>query len=282
VRPNGPPARRPAVLVLHGTGGNKEGQRAWLDKLAARGFFALAIDARYHGERAGGKRGSEAYVAAATAAWRARPTEQEHPFYYDTVWDIWRTIDYLETRPEVDRARIGVIGFSMGGIETWMAGAADERVKVAAPAIAVQSFRYSLEHDLWQSRAGTIQAAHDAAAKDLGETAVNQKVCRALWSKLMPGILDRFDGPDLLPLFAPRPLLVTNGEVDPRNPLAGAKLAFDAAQAAYQAAGAADKLKILVAPGVGHKVTDEHKTAIFDWLVRWLAPAPVDKTLSKS
>ena len=44
----------------------------------------------------------------------------------------------------------------MGGIETWLAGAVDDRIKVAVPAIAVQSFRWSLENDRWQGRARTI------------------------------------------------------------------------------------------------------------------------------
>ena len=51
---------------------------------------------------------------------RARP--QEHPFYYDTCWDMWRTVDYLQQRDDVDSERIGMIGFSMGGIETWLGG----------------------------------------------------------------------------------------------------------------------------------------------------------------
>jgi hypothetical protein len=147
------------------------------------------------------------------------------------------------------------------------------------PAIAVQSFKWSLENDRWQGRARTIWPAHEAAAKDLGEKDVNQKVARALWSKILPGILDRFDGPSLLPLIAPRPLLVTSGELDPNCPLGGAKLAFDTATRAYQAAGASDKLKISVAPGVAHKVTDAQKVEIVDWLVKWLAPS---RTLSKS
>jgi dienelactone hydrolase len=273
VRPPGPAdTRRPTVLVLHGTGGTKESQREWLDRLAGKGFLAVAIDARYHGERVGVQKGSDAYVAAITAAWRAKPAEQEHPFFYDTVWDLWRTVDYLVTRPDVDPARVGMLGISMGGIQTWLAASADERIRVAVPAIAVQSFRWSLENDKWQGRARTIWAAHEAAAKDLGEPVVNQKVVRALWSKILPGILDRFDGPSLLPLIAPRPLLITSGELDPNCPIGGAKVAIDAATRGYQAAGAADKLKVSVAPGVAHKVTDEQRVEIVDWLVKWLAP----------
>src|SRR5262245_33495436 len=46
--------RHPAVLALHGTGGNKEGQRELLRDLAKRNIIGIAIDGRYFGERAGG------------------------------------------------------------------------------------------------------------------------------------------------------------------------------------------------------------------------------------
>jgi dienelactone hydrolase len=140
VRPESKEGRLPAVIGLHGTGGNKESQRAFLVDLARRGIIGVAIDARYHGERSGGASGADAYFAAITRAWKVsvgRP--HEHPFYFDTCWDLWRTIDYLQTRADVDGDRLGMIGFSMGGIQTWLAAAVDERVKVAVPAISVQS-----------------------------------------------------------------------------------------------------------------------------------------------
>src|SRR5262249_52432696 len=61
--------RLPAVVVLHGTGGTKEAMRPTLEELARRGYLALAIDARYHGERAGGKPGRQAYQDAILRAW---------------------------------------------------------------------------------------------------------------------------------------------------------------------------------------------------------------------
>ena len=268
--------RLPCVIVLHGTGGNKEGQRGFLSELAKRGFIGVAIDARYHGERLAvkesGGSGREAYVAAITRAWQTKPGEpQEHPFYYDTCWDLWRTADYLATRPDVDADRLGMIGFSMGGIQTWLAAAADERFKVVVPAIAVQSFRWSLEHDEWQGRARTIKAAHDAAARDLGENEVNQRVCRELWSKVIPGILDQFDCPSMLRLFAAdRQLLIVSGEKDPNCPLGGAKLAIASAEKAFQDAGRSDHLKVMVAPGVAHAVTSEQRAAALDWFEKWL------------
>ncbi len=57
VRPSKAEGRRPAVIALHGTGGNKDGMRGWLDQLAKKGFIAVAIDARYHGARRRRERG---------------------------------------------------------------------------------------------------------------------------------------------------------------------------------------------------------------------------------
>jgi len=271
VRPEDTSQRRPLVIFLHGTGGNKESQHAWLVRVARLGMIGLAIDARYHGERAGGAQGAAAYVAAITAAWKTKPGEpQEHPFYFDTVWDLWRVLDYVGQRSDVDPRRVAMVGFSMGGIETWLAASVDERVRVAVPAISVQSFRWSLEHDRWQGRAGTILAAHREAALDLGEPEVNQRVCRVLWTKIIPGILDDFDCPSMLRLFAGRPLLIVSGELDPNCPIEGARVAFAAAEKAYKEAGASDRLSIDVASGVGHQVTSQQEKLILDWLERWL------------
>lgn len=272
VRPEKRTKKLPAVIVLHGTGGTKEGQRQWLLHLAKRGIIGVAIDARYHGERAGGATGAAAYNEAIARAWRAKPGEKkEHPFYYDTCWDLWRTVDYLETRDDIDPQRLGMIGFSMGGIETWLAASVDDRIKVAVPAIAVQSFRWSLENEQWQGRANSIRAAHLAAAKDLGEEKVNQKVCRALWTKVIPGILDQFDCPSMLRLFAGRPLLILSGEKDGNCPIGGAKLAFAAVEDAFKEKGASDRLKIMVAKG-GHTVPNDQRQAALEWFEKWLKP----------
>ena len=267
--------RMPAVIVLHGTGGRKEGNWPWLERIAHRGIVAIAIDGRYHGERAKGEKGTKAYNDAIIQAWHTPPgAPQAHPFYYDTCWDIWRTIDYLQARPDVDPDRIGMIGISKGGIETWLAGAVDERVKVAVPAISVQSFRWSLDNDRWQGRANTIKDAHKAAAIDLNEPEVNRRVCRDLWTKVIPGILDEFDCPSMLRLFAGRSLLVVSGERDPNCPIEGAELAFAAARAAFHEVDADHHLKIMVAKDTGHSVASEQQEAAIDWFVAWLKPTP--------
>ena len=261
----------PVVIVLHGTGGNKDGMMSWLEELARRGVYAMAIDARYHGDRVPGVKGSTAYVEAITKAWHTpagKPTE--HPFYYDTVWDLWRLLDTLDEAQGVDTKRVAMMGISMGGIQTWLAASVDDRVAVAAPLIGVQSFRWSLEHDKWQGRANTIKAAHEAAAKDLGEPVVNRRVCRELWGKVIPGITDDFDCPNLIRLFAPRPLFAFNGDQDPNCPIDGARLALAAAEDEYAKAGAKDRLRVMVGENVAHTVTPEARKACVEFLVKWL------------
>jgi dienelactone hydrolase len=271
VAPASATGKLPVMIVLHGTGGNKEGQMSWLEEFARQGVMGVAIDARYHGDRSGGAKGAAAYVAAITRVWKTPDGKpHEHPFYYDTCWDLWRLLDVLEARKDIDPKRIGMLGISMGGIETWLAGAVDERVKVAAPLIGVQSFRWSLENDRWQGRANTIKGSHEAAARDLGEEAVNRRVCRELWNKVIPGILAEYDCPNMLRLFAGRPLYIANGEKDGNCPIEGAKLAFAAAEEAYARASAKDKLVIDVAQGVGHTVTSDQRKAAITFCVKWL------------
>ncbi len=274
IKPKSATSKRPAVIVLHGTGGTKESQAGFMQELARKGIIGVAIDARYHGDRSAGTGGSKAYLEAITRAWRTKPGEpQPHPFYYDTVWDLWRTVDYLQSRPDVDPDRIGMVGFSMGGIETWLAASVDERVKVAIPAISVQSFKWSLENNQWQGRAKTVSLAHEAAAKDLGESEVNARVCRELWNKVIPGMLDQYDCPNMLKLFAGRPLLILNGETDPNCPIGGSEVAFASAREAFATIGKPEMLKIDVAKGVGHAVTKPQMEMALDWLVTWLKPA---------
>ena len=275
IRPEGMTGRLPVVLVLHGTGGNKEGNAIWLEELARRGFVAVAIDGRFHGGRDGGHKDTSAYNEAIYQAYKVKPGEpQAHPFYYDTCWDVWRTIDFLSTRADVDADRVGLIGTSKGGIEAYLAAAVDDRIKVVVPAIGMQSFRWGLDHGRWQARANTVRQAHEKVAADLGKPAVDREVCQALWDKVVPGIAGEFDGPSMVRLLAGRPTLILNGELDPNCPIEGAELAFNAARAAFHEVEADAKLKIVVAKGVGHAITpDQHKAAL-GWFVTWLKPTP--------
>ncbi len=257
--------RRPVVIVMHGTGGNKEGMVPLLRKFAGKGFVAVAIDGRYHGERTN----LGHYEDAIVRAWHE---QKEHPFFYDTVWDIRRLVDYLETRDDVDAKRIGLTGISKGGIETYLTTAVDPRIAVAVPCIGVQSFQWALENNDWKGRIGTIQKAFDAIAKEAGVSAPDSAFVRRFYDKVVPGIYGEFDGPAMVPLIAPRPLLVISSDMDPNNPLPGVELCATATRAAYQAAGSEDHFTLRIQEKTGHQVRPASEDAAVGWFVKWLMP----------
>lgn len=129
----------PVVLVLDGWMGAKD--RWWDDDtwprgglvmkaLAGEGLAALVLDTQYHGERDAtiGFRPVEEHVCS-----DCFNTRRE--MIVETVLDYRRAIDYLATRPELDRGRVGALGLSMGGIMTLALSAVDERVKAAVPCV---------------------------------------------------------------------------------------------------------------------------------------------------
>ncbi|KAK1863521.1 hypothetical protein I4F81_006076 [Pyropia yezoensis] len=104
-----PPRRRPTVVVLHGTG-----------QCASSGVVAE--------------------VVGRLAADGNDDSHREYPFIYDTAADLSAVADYLISRADVDGARLGVTGISLGGMTAWYAAAADTRWAAVAPLIAVQSW----------------------------------------------------------------------------------------------------------------------------------------------
>jgi dienelactone hydrolase len=269
VKRAGASGKSPAVIVLHGTGGSKEGTSAYLSRLARRGFVAVAIDARYHGERADRRAGAAG--AYDQAILRAFVSKNEHPFLYDTVWDVMRLVDYLATRDDVDVSRVGLTGFSKGGMETYLTAAVDPRIAAAVPVRGVQSFGWALQHNAWDSRAWSIRGAIEEAAKEAGAQ-VNAGFLRRFYDAVAPGLYSQFDGPAMLPLIAPRPLLVINGDSDPRTPMAGVRLAAAAAEQTYRQSGRADRFTLHIMENAGHEDTPDIPALIVGWFATWLEP----------
>ena len=64
------------------------------------------------------------------------------------LWDGIRSLDVLLSRPEVDRARVGVTGSSGGGTLSTYLNALDDRITMAAPSCFVTTFLCNLENEL--------------------------------------------------------------------------------------------------------------------------------------
>lgn len=263
----------PVVIVQHWLGGSKDhlGLLPVLNSMATKGFLTVAIDGRFRGERQNGK-------SLDVAMLEALKTGKGKPFLIDTAYDITRLIDYLQTRPDVDATRIGMVGISEGGMIAWLTAAADDRIKVVAPLISVSCLA-----DTFEAADGPEVAARlalfdsflKAYAKEINEPQVNLKVLRSAWSKLVPGLLDRFDAQNVVPLIAPRPLLVINHEMDELFPLAGAKKVASAVQARYLELQAPEKFEFKVTPGLRHAAFDFNEVnMIVTWMERWLKDAP--------
>lgn len=114
----------PAILMQHGAGSRKEDDYIRLPALhwAQAGFACIAIDAHEHGERQIRPRDPQ-------AIWQRPWTRRDHAV--QMCVDLQRTVDYLATRNEIDLARLGFIGFSMGTINGVPFVARDQRVKAA-------------------------------------------------------------------------------------------------------------------------------------------------------
>lgn len=96
-----------AVVTLPGSGSNRSATLGQAAVLARHGYGVLMVDPRGQG-RSGGH--------AMDAGW-----------YGDR--DIEAAVRFLQRRPDVDDARIGVLGLSMGGEEAIGAAAADPAIR---------------------------------------------------------------------------------------------------------------------------------------------------------
>jgi len=102
----------PAISMAHGFAGTMEhGLFRFAAAFAAAGFIVLIHDHRNFGTSDGALRGD------------IDPWQQ--------IADWRRAISYLETRPEVDPARIGVWGTSYAGGHAIVLGATDRRLRCA-------------------------------------------------------------------------------------------------------------------------------------------------------
>jgi dienelactone hydrolase len=105
---------------MHGSGGNKDVDyiQAAGQMLNSQGYATLSIDSQYKGERARPGKSGELQPDSYTTrdAW------------VQTVIDLRRAIDYLYSRLDIDKSKIGYLGVSMGGMLGAVLGGVESRI----------------------------------------------------------------------------------------------------------------------------------------------------------
>ncbi len=123
----------PAIILLHGgTGAGKDdrGSVVLAELLTRGGWTVLAMDMQYFGER-----GTDLLTTFSEQEKHERLYNQP-PVYLawvtQTVKDVGRSYDFLVEHRDIDAKRIGLVGFSRGGIVGAIAGAVDRRLAAVA------------------------------------------------------------------------------------------------------------------------------------------------------
>jgi dienelactone hydrolase len=236
----------PAVLYLHAHGNRHdigkreliEGRPALLSPYAAdlaeRGIAALCLDMPTFGERAS----ETESIAAKRHLWRGTT------LFGHMLRDAQIGLDVLSERTDVDPARLGAFGISMGATHAFWLAALDDRVRSVAHLLAFADLAWLLDH----------------GAFDL----------HGLYM-VVPGLVGQVSTGAIAGAIAPRPQLCGVGLKDPLTPPAAVDVAAAELADAYAAAGATDRLTLLREPEAGHRETKAMRQRVLDHMTHTLA-----------
>ena len=244
-RPAAASGRTPAIVFNHSHGGGYTiGKQELLDgrsylqpipyakALTDLGYTVLCIDHWVFGERS---HTTEPDMFKAML-WQGRV------LWGMMVYDSLRAVDWLVTRPDVDTARIGTVGMSMGSTMAWYLAALDERIKVTVDICCLTDFDTLL------------------AKKGLGGHGVYYYV---------PGLLKHFTTSQINALIAPRAHLGLAGLQDKLTPVEGLDIIERELTRVYAEAGHPERWKLL-RYDVGHQETAEGRQDVLAFLQRFL------------
>ena len=160
-----PQSAPPPLLILsHGFTRSKEDWRDHLPELAARGYFAAALDNRGHGKRSGPD-----FHARANRRGKWNLMELRR-LILETAEDIRTVVGDIAGKEFVDPGRIGLAGVSMGAFAALKALVSDERIRTAVSIIGSpywdDLFEGTLEEDdpVLRQRLESFAAKHHPAS----------------------------------------------------------------------------------------------------------------------
>lgn len=192
-----------------------EGGRNFAIQAVENGWAALAIEQHCFGERPG-----DCTREALHALMLGKTLTGER------VFDVFRAIDFIRTRPELDAGRIGCMGNSTGGTVTFYAVCLDQRIRLAVVSCSFCSYAQS-----W------MKHPHCACG-------------------YLPGILNYADMGDLGGLVAPRHFIIVAGKEDSIADISGVQAAFNRSREVFKAMGCEQNALLLIGDG-GHQFYPE-------------------------
>lgn len=154
--------------------------------------------------------------------------------------DLRCAVDLLASLPSVNRARLGVIGHSLGGLQALWLACYDARIRTA-----VSSCGFGL-------------------VRTLVRDGINHGL-----ATYVPGLLTVGDLDLVAAAVAPRAFLLTAGEHDPLFPIDGVRAVVAAAQQQYAAAGVPERFAAILFPA-GHSFPAAVKAHAYAFVDRWL------------
>jgi len=251
--PDGLTKPAPAVLWLHSSTPDKTqiiaphsngGAEPLGEALVKAGYVVLAPDAYWHGDReqTGPGGAAEPYRAAQDSLFKY------HLWFGRTLWGMFVrddqiALDYLCSRPEVDKSRIGATGMSMGSTRSYWLAAVDDRIACAV----------------------------GVACLTRAENLIRHGQLRAHGVYFFPsGLLKHFDTEAVIALIAPRPYLALTGDLDHGSPADGIKVIEEKAGSVYKTLGAGEKFKSILYADTGHVHTPAMRAETLAWFAKWL------------
>ena len=240
----------PAPAVIQSCGHYNEGkaapdyQRVAIG-LAQKGIVTLVFDPMGQGERL--MYGPRAASATAEHIIAGKPTLLVgRTLAHYRVWDAMRALDYLESRPEVDPSRLGMVGHSGGGMMTLLTAPLEPRLKAVMSCCAVTTF------------------FHKTKALLIADP-----------EQIVPGIYPAgIDHPELIAAVAPRAFLI-GAVLEDFVPLDGTRRTFEEVKPLFALAGVADRVNLVETPGE-HMMNHGLREACYAWMLRHLAGRDAD------
>ena len=245
----------PAIVALHGHGSSKESvctdvenQQFIGPSLAEKGYVVAAIDGYFNGERIGkGPAGKLEEKSAQEATLFKLYLWQGRTLWGMMLRDEQCLVDYLETRPEVDKSRIGATGMSMGCTRAWWLAAIDDRIRSVVGVACFTRYTELIAH-------GTVRA-------------------HGIYY-FVPGLLQHFDTEAIYALVAPRPMLMLSGDQDGGAPTDGIEVLEKKLATVYKLYDKETRFRSVVYKNTGHEYLPEMKEEMTGWFVRHLPASP--------